>query len=252
MFIDLSKFKDVGYKTRYFVTQYNDMYYRITVSKYCRNPGVDIEKNKELTILGMPVTCDIVANEFNKLECDRVSLSRSRRRIRDYCFSNPFTYFATITINSKNGDRFSLQQCQDLLKKKLKKLKRQNKDFMYLFITEKHKNGAFHFHGLINDIDFYTNSNGYLSNKVFDEMGFNSFSKIRDFNKTCNYIMKYITKDCIRNDKNQIFIFSKNLKKPVRYEVKDLNFDYIPTNKFENDFVIQYDCYNNSDKIGLK
>lgn len=226
---------DRAYKTRYFVTQYNDMYYRLTICKNCRNSGVDFSTDN---------SC-----KTDPLEVNRISLSRSRRRIRDYLFANPFTYFATITINSQYADRFHLQECQDLLKKKLKKLKRVNPDFMYLFITEKHKDGAFHFHGLINDIDFYVNDNGYLSNSVFDEIGFNSFSKIRDFNKTCNYILKYITKDCIRNDKNQIFIFSKNLKKPIRYEVSDLNFDYITDNVYENDYVIQYDCYNNSDKI---
>lgn len=148
---------DTAYKTRYFVTHYNDMYYRLTVCKSCRNSGVEVPRSVS------PIPTD-------KEEIERISLSRSRRRIRDYCFSNPFTYFATITISSEHADRFHLQECQDLLKKKLKKLKRNNPDFMYLFITEKHKDGAFHFHGLINDIPFYTNANGYLSNSVFDEI----------------------------------------------------------------------------------
>lgn len=136
-------------------------------------------------------------------EIERISLSRTKRNIKEIALCNSFEYFATLTVNSQNADRFSLQDVQDLLKTKLKKYKRTHKDFAYIFITEKHKNGAFHFHGLIKGADdFYINDNGYYSLKVFDEIGFNSFSKIKDYNKCCNYITKYITKDCVRNDKN--------------------------------------------------
>lgn len=166
-------------------------------------------------------------------EIDRISLSRTKRNIREIAICNNFTHFATITVNSQFADRFSLQKCQDLLKLKIKsKIRRYNKDFAYIFITEKHKDGAFHFHGLVKNLDFYTNDHGYLSNKVFDEIGFNSFSKIRDFEKTCNYITKYITKDCIRNENNQIYICSRGLKKADKYEINPINIKW----GFENDF----------------
>lgn len=80
----------------------------------------------------------------------------------------------------------------------------------------------------------YINDNGYLSSKIFDnELGFNSFSKIKDYTKCCNYITKYITKDCIKNSHNQIYISSRGLKKSTKEEFK--NIDFIPT--FTNDFV---------------
>lgn len=94
-----------------------------------------------------------VNNEYIKQkdtdEVERVSLSRTRRNIRELALSNNFEYFATLTINSKNCDRFSLTECQNALRSKLKKLKRKNSNFAYLFITEKHKDNAFHFHGLV-------------------------------------------------------------------------------------------------------
>ena len=225
--------------TRYFITQYNEKYFRVTVQKCVRNPKYDFKKS-------------LIKNKTPPDELLRISLSRSKREIRELCFCNPFTYFSTITINSEFCDRFHLQECQDLLRKKLKKLKRNNKDFIYLFITEKHKNGAFHFHGLINDIPFYTNSNGYLSNTVFDEIGFNSFSKIKDFNKCCNYMTKYITKDCVKNENNQIYIRSKNLKFADKYEVTQKyleDYPYFFNKKYENDFIINYDCYNDSENF---
>ena len=105
-------------------------------------------------------------------------MSRTKRNIREIALCNNFDYFLTFTINSKNCDRFSLDECQNTLKKLIKAYKRKYNDFSYIIITEKHKNGAFHFHGLckgLNNNDLYINNNGYLSSHFFDKLGFNSF-----------------------------------------------------------------------------
>ncbi len=201
--------------------QYNNDYFRVVLQKYQRQKGFE-EISKENTYI--PQT--------ESEEVQRISISRTKRNIREICLCNDFQYFATITVNSANCDRFSLSECQRTLKKKLHKLKRKNSNFAFIFITEKHKNGAFHFHGLVKGIDMYVNSNGYLSNKVFDEIGYNSFSLIKDYNKCCNYITKYITKDCIKNENNQIYFCSRGLKRATKYDIDiiDLNWN------FENDF----------------
>lgn len=129
--------KNEVYDTKFFLYQYNDENIRIVKQKFCRKKG--FEDCKQATII--PQT----ENE----EIERISLSRTRRNIRELALSNEFEYFATLTINSEYCDRFHLTECQELLRKKLKKLKRKNKEFAYLFITEEHKNGAFHFHGLV-------------------------------------------------------------------------------------------------------
>lgn len=177
----------------------------------------------------------------DKDEISRVSLSRTKRIIKEICLCNSFTHFATLTVNSELCDRFSLQACQDKLKYIIQeRIRRKNKDFAYIFITEKHKNGAFHFHGLVKgcENELYKNQNGFLSIKAFDELGFNSFLPIKiydknSYEKVCNYITKYITKDCIKNDNNQIYISSRGLKKAEKYEIEATNF----TNwSFENDY----------------
>ena len=165
-------------------------------------------------------------------EIERISLSRTKRNIKELALCNNFQYFATITINSRNCDRYSLIETQKILRKYLKKIKRNNNDFKYLFITEKHKDGAFHFHGLVANIPLYINNYGYFSCTILDNIGFNSFSKIIDYNKCCNYITKYITKDCIRNEHNQIYISSRGLKKADKYEIPCIDIDW----SFENDF----------------
>lgn len=211
--------KNQVYDTRYYLYQYNDETIRLCCQKYHRKKGFEEVGSNKISI--------------GSDEVERVSISRTRRNIRELGLCNNFEYFATLTINSEHADRFSLTACQELLRKKLKKLKRKNSEFAYLFITEKHKNGAFHFHGLIKGIDdFYINDNGYLSHPIFDEIGFNSFSKIKDYSKCCNYITKYITKDCVKNEAGTVYISSRGLKKADKYEIKPISCDW----SFENDF----------------
>lgn len=89
----------------------------------------------------------------------------------------------------------------------------------------------FIFIGLCNDtLDFYINDNNYLSSRDFDELGFNSFSKIESLEKVSNYILKYITKDCVKNSAGTVYISSRGLKKATVTELSndlDINFDYI-------------------------
>lgn len=232
----LKNFREPGFKKDvFYLTQYNDTYFRITYCKSVKNKNVDFPLNSD--------KIKVLCNVEDKQEVERISLSRSRRRIREICFCNPFEYFVTLTVDSKNCDRFSLTDCQDRLRKICKKIKRGNKNFIYIFITERHKNGAFHFHGLVGGLSpsqIATNSNGYFEIPLFDDLGFNSLSKIKDYNKCCNYILKYITKDCVRNEHNQIYICSRGLKKPDHYEINSLDFiDW----QYENDFVKIKDFY---------
>lgn len=130
------------YNTKYFMYQYNDTNFRILKQKYCRERGFElIEKAKK------------VIQDVDKDESQRVSLSRSKRFIREISLCNDFTHFVTLTVNKEMCDRYDVDACQshlkDILHNYQRICKRQNKDFKYILITEKHKDGAFHFHGLM-------------------------------------------------------------------------------------------------------
>ena len=215
--------KQSVYNTRFFLYNYNGNNFRIVKVKSCRNSGFQEIKKQHNFV------------DVNSEEVKRCSLSRTKRNIRELALCNDFEYFATFTVNSEKCDRYSLNDVQEKLKKILHKIKRNNKDFAFLIITEKHTDGAFHFHGLVKGItDLYINNNGYLSSPIFDnELGFNSFSKIKDYTRCCNYITKYITQDCVKNSHNQIYISSRGLKKATREEFS--NIDFTPT--FTNEFV---------------
>lgn len=172
-----------------------------------------------------------------------ISLSRTKRNIRRICLSNEFEYFCTWTVDSQFCDRFSLQNVQDKMKTLLKAYQRKNKKFKYIYITEKHQNGSFHFHGMVkglnrNDLVQFTmadinkpnnpipyniisavkkGQNIYKNNFFSDKLGFCTMSKIQSYNKCCNYITKYITKDCVKNENNQIYFCSRGLSKGDKY-----------------------------------
>lgn len=174
---------------------------------------------------------------YDKEEVERISLSRTKNHIKEICLTNGFEYFFTCTVNSINADRFSLQETQDKMKKICKKIKRKNKDFKYIFITEQHKDGAFHFHGMTKNLEVYKNEFGYYSNIDFDTLGYNSFSIINDYNRACSYITKYITKSCIKNENNQIYFCSRGLNKcETEYMIPTDLKDIFGSNVFQNNY----------------
>lgn len=222
------------YDTKCYLYNYNGSNFRICKLNACRNKGYeDIDKKN--------VTC--------KSEVERISLSRTRRNIRELALCNNFEYFCTITVSSAKCDRYSLEEVQDNLRKCLRNLRNSSEDFKYLIITEKHQDGAFHFHGLMSGLsDLYVNKYGYLSSSKLDTLGFNSFSKIESLDKVSNYILKYITKDCVRNSKNQVYISSRGLKKAERTELNPniSNIDYSYTNDYCS--ILDFTVNNESNK----
>lgn len=213
------------YKPEMRLYQYTDTTYKLVYIKYKRELGFESIDNDN----------KILYKDYSNIS--ESSISRTKRNIKEIALCNDFEYFATFTIDKKTCDRFSLQEVQDTMHKVFKAYKRKYKNFKYLLITEKHKDGAFHFHGLVKGVeDIYTNKNNYLSSYFFNKLGFNSFSKIKDYNKCCNYICKYITKDCVKNLNNQIYFCSKGLKK-AEVSILDLQDFQIKNWDFENDFV---------------
>lgn len=213
--------------TRYYIIQYNENNFRLLKNKYQLDDGWELNKgwkdfkNLQDFIKSLHTDVDLLKlKEDEKLRC---SLSRTKSRIRELALCNNFEYFGTITINGYFLNRYELDDCQARLKKTLRNIHLKNTDFKYLIITEKHKDGAFHFHGLFSGLELSLNEFGYYYNKdISKTLGYNSFSKIRDYNKTCNYITKYITKDCVKNSRNQLFIRSKGLHVATKEEIEPI------------------------------
>ena len=176
------------------------------------------------------------------------TISRAKRNVREVALCNDFNYFVTLTIADKDV-RYDVDYCFSELRKILKQIKRKYNDFIYLFICEKHKDGAYHFHGLVNNVyNFYVNDNGYISCYYFDNLGFNSFLKITHDNdskqKISNYITKYITKDFVSASSGTSYIVARGVKRPIKEKfTKVANLDNFLKDRFtyENNYCKIYD-----------
>lgn len=195
-----------------------------------REKGFEEEKNKEK---------EKKKEKTEKEEVERIEQSRAKRIIKELALCNDFEYFYTQTLKE---NRFDFDNFIKEIQKRFKAYKRKNKDFIYLIIYEKHKDGAYHLHGLVAGLglDLYTNKNGYLSLSDFEDLGFNSLKKLgltdEDKSKVASYITKYITKDFIKSSKNQSYFRSYGLKTAKRTVIDDIDYNKLDL-KYENDFV---------------
>ena len=180
------------------------------------------------------------------------NISRSKKSVKELALCNDFNYFVTITIKN-DYNRFNIDNAFFFLQKFCKKYKRKFSSFSYVFIAEYHKNGAIHFHGLCSvpfnaiDFDLYPrtirnqkNNKFYhcFSSFIFDDFGRNTFQPISSKEKISSYILKYITKDCIRTSTHRLYMCSRGLKHADKtyYNNEKLNEIYNNKKFFENDF----------------
>lgn len=94
--------------------------------------------------------------------------------------------------------------------------KRRCKNIKYLVLPEKHEDGAWHFHGLLSDIDELSMT--YFKNGIYNldtyNWGFTTASKIKDTRKASSYITKYISKQDLDLPGRKRYYVSANLDKP--------------------------------------
>ncbi|MGB9763686.1 MAG: rolling circle replication-associated protein [Minisyncoccia bacterium] len=220
-FVTLKKYKDNLYKLTYF---------KLPV----RQSGFEIEEK-------IKTRCKV-----NDIKLDN-NLIRSKSKVFELAVCNDFEYFITCTINKEKYNRYDLKTYYKDFTQFLRDYNKKYKTkIQYLFIPERHKNGAWHIHGLIKGIcpeHLIINEHGYLDWIYYrDRFGFISLSKVKDIERVSKYITKYITKriDDTINDLNlHIYYASKGLKTAKEIKRGTLLSDSIPDFKydFENDYV---------------
>ena len=154
----------------------------------------ELEENK---ILEVAENVDEVKND---------SLERSKRRARkkvfDYAMCNPdLDVFITFTLDGNKIDRYDYKSVIKKLNVWLDNRVRRN-GLKYIFVAEHHKDGAIHFHGVVNRKAIKLVDSGKLDaggHKVFNvkdwELGFSTAIECYgDRASVCKYITKYITK----------------------------------------------------------
>lgn len=234
------------------LTSYNGNDYEIKRERCHRKFGYELIKE-----LKDKFSTNSFISEEQKKEYERQAQSRAKSMIKDICLSNDFTHFFTITCDGNKMDRFSIEETQDNLKKTFKAIKRKYKDFKYICVTETHPtSGAFHFHGLCKGLSvenggFFINSNGFLQQQeVTDHMGLiNSWLPIYlenkySYNKLVSYILKYISKDCVKlssyyfRSKDLVLSSKKQISVEEFYKIMGKDYEF----KYNNDFKLSPFC----------
>ena len=148
------------------------------------------------------------------------SLNRTKQTVYDYARANTWEWFITWTTDPKKVDRHNYQQVSAKFSKWLSNIRsRKAPDLKYVIVPERHKDGAYHFHGLLANtgkmefVDSGKKAKGMAIYNLDDWMlGFTTATQIQNTLKASNYITKYITKDLIHHTKGRRRYWnSKNL-----------------------------------------
>lgn len=151
------------------------------------------------------------------------SLRRTQKELQDLIDCNDFEWFGTFTFDAKKIDRYDEKLVKTTFTKWANNQKRHSPNMNYIFVPERHKDGAIHFHALLGNYNGKMQQSGskWQGEPIFNltsyKYGFTNFTKIRDKAKTANYCRKYITKDMYSTKASQRRYWrSTNLKTPQK------------------------------------
>lgn len=152
---------------------------------------------------------------------------RAVNKVYDLARSNNWDWFITLTLDPKICDRYDYQSVSEQLSKFKKYLTEH--DIQYLIVPEQHKDGAYHFHGLIQGnlsvVPAKKNDGSFIPDVFWVKgykLGFCSASKIRDNQRVSTYITKYLTKKLSVPKGKKRYWASTGLNKPVVKKCSDI------------------------------
>lgn len=158
-------------------------------------------------------------DDFNDLHVNEVSLKRTKSKIYMYARSNVWDWFVTFTFAPDKVDRYDYDACTKKLSKWLNNLRSMNRGLSYVVVPERHKDGAWHFHGLFSGLDekeiVWTGK--YVIKKIVRSgsraryvrtgdkiyrfghyrFGWMTATAVKDTERATSYITKYVTKDML-------------------------------------------------------
>lgn len=172
--------------------------------------------------------------ETDSEELLRRSIRRARIAIKDIALCNSFSHFATLTLDKCKINRYSWE---DIIPKVNRWLSNcvQRKGMTYVIVPELHKDGAVHFHGLLRgdglsflDSGKRTGKGQMITNLREWRFGFSACIPLEgEYEKVCNYIMKYITKDTVKIG-GRWYLSGGDLKKPIE-SITTMPYEDVPS-----------------------
>lgn len=207
--------------------------------------GVNTHDIHDFNVFTGYVLPDDETAKVRREESVRVSISRTINEIRELVASNSWGYWNTITLSSELWNRFNPEGLQFEIKEEARRWQNKSvhkekpyKGYKYLFIPERHANGAIHLHGFttlfpdgelipytFDDVSSDKKLPEYICQAVNDGkeiyhcrdwdriFGWNVVEPIIDLDKTANYATKYVAKDIENSPFKTRYWRSRGLKK---------------------------------------
>lgn len=126
---------------------------------------------------------------------------RAKKELYQLAMCNPFDLFITLTLDGEKVDRYNYPAVIKHLNRWLDNMVRR-KGLFYIIVPELHRDGALHFHGLVNAVPFRLVDSGHKDRKgktIYNlpdwKLGFTTAVRLDgDYEGVCHYVSKYITK----------------------------------------------------------
>lgn len=175
--------------------------------------------------------------ENDEKERFKSAISRAKSDIFDVAMCNEWEYFGTFTISPEHYDRYNLKEYHKAFSQFIRdERKRTGNKISFVLVPERHKDGAWHEHGLISglapdDVRLFSNDDNIpLSIKkridkgcsewqrYSNKFGYCTIEPVRDKIRTAAYITKYITKGIgeERESGEHLYYSSRGLKRPEK------------------------------------
>lgn len=166
---------------------------------------------------------NLVVRHATTEENEKRSYNRTKNKIYEYSRCVVWEKFVTFTFNPDKIDRYNFDECSRSVRKWLNNQRRNAPELQYLLVPEQHKDGAWHFHGLLactgnmkfKDSKKRTKDNQVIYNMASWSYGFTTAIDIYNTHGVSKYIGKYITKELcgLTKGKNRYFV-SSNIPTP--------------------------------------
>lgn len=168
------------------------------------------------------VTKKLIKHDKNEASIQR-SVRRSRCVISDIIACNQFELWTTFTFDRMKHDRYDINHCKTVMQLWLNRQSRRSNDFQYLIVPELHKDGALHFHALLNGYKgtlrptkARTKKNNLVVHKLTGYRAGNAQAVKIDgnYDAIIGYLNKYIKKDMPLLYNKSRYWCSKGLDRP--------------------------------------
>lgn len=151
---------------------------------------------------------------------------QAMQRVYDLARSNNWDWFLTMTFDGSTVDRYSYDDCVNALKRWTDIMYHQGNK--WLIVPEQHKDGAYHFHGLVSGrLKLTPGINPYTGKEILDKSGrpvynvtnyrygFTTVTSVSDSKKASGYLSKYLSKSLQVPKGKKRYWASKSLQRPA-------------------------------------